>query len=330
MRIPHRNRARRALQAALVAAALAASGCGGGRASNIALTERVALAARPILALDPDANWTESFNELIAIGPAAALALAARPELTRPTAPDDLPVFTRTSLIAALLHPSEGVRVSGSCFTTTLSLLHVMVHVRGRSVGDLVWRGGPAPRRWHDLFPAEFNHAVADEIDVERDRQAIRAWLARRRGEPSSIRLARSLAPRVEHLWHLLGRRLADEWFLPSTPDVIRCARPGEPALLRAACVDYNLVRAACIWLGSRDDPDVESRLIGLVASDSPVIAHNARFALRYSPDERIRRALEAFPDDRAPTSPPPPDASVPQRVLRFESTDRVARLGIR
>ncbi len=83
---------------------------------------------------------------------------------------------------------------------------------------------------------------------------------------------------------------------------------PTEGALFRLTTCDYNLVRAACLRLGSSPDPAVRDRLIELLASPAPIVAHNARFALRYSPDERVRAILRRH-DSAANSQPAAPPA---------------------
>lgn len=63
--------------------------------------------------------------------------------------------------------------------------------------------------------------------------------------------------------------------------------------MILEATEDYNLVRAACLWLVQR--AEAEERLIERVASPSEVVAHNARFALLHSPNPSIRAAVERY-----------------------------------
>ena len=100
-------------------------------------------------------------------------------------------------------------------------------------------------------------------------------------------------------MWRLLARRYADQWdYAPESTAVLCGAPPRGPPLLEIPTEDYNLVRAACVWLGSSSDNAVQERLIELVGNPSPIVAHNARFALRYSPDPRIRAVLERYATD--------------------------------
>jgi len=87
-----------------------------------------------------------------------------------------------------------------------------------------------------------------------------------------------------------------------------------QPAPLAASLIqvdteDYNLVRAACIWLGESSESGVLDGLIIRVGHPSEVVAHNAKFALRFSRDPRIRELMERYkhvgeetPADAAPS----------------------------
>ena len=134
------------------------------------------------------------------------------------------------------------------------------------------------------------------QIDVEADRQAMRRWWLAHVGQPSSLVRTRPLRPRAEHLWSLLSRRYADRWTYQPLPEPILCAGQGRGAeMLESATADYNLVRTACIWLGSSQDAAIQNRLIDLVGSPLPVVAHNSRFALKHSRDKRVRETLLEF-----------------------------------
>lgn len=265
----------------------------------------IAAAARPLLTLDPDAVWTDHFNRLVACGPVAIAWLMEQPAMTRPAAPDDLRVLLHTSLVRLLADPaSQPPPLSATCFETTLGLLYFDVKANGRRLGTVVWAEAVPPRAWHDLYPADFDHAAAATIDLEADRRALRDWWQAQRRHSTPSADTRPLAPRAAHLWRILSRRLADRWdYQPELRAVLCAAGPRGPALLELPTRDYNLVRAACVWLGSRGEADVQRQLIELVACPLPTVAHNARFALGYSPDERIRAVLRRYtrPDEEGP-----------------------------
>ena len=75
--------------------------------------------------------------------------------------------------------------------------------------------------------------------------------------------------------------------------DFLAAAQSPQPTLIRAESKTYDLVRAVCVLLGTRSDPAVQDRLIELVASRSDIVSHNARFALGFAADPRIRALLE-------------------------------------
>ena len=221
---------------------------GGCLAPGHALTpgERaVAAAARPILTLDPDAVWTDCFNRLVELGPESIAYLMQQPAMTRPAAPDDLSTLLHASLIR-LLAGSAGVpRLSATSFETTLNVLHFDLKVGGRRIGTIVMPRPQPPRAWHELYPADFNHALAAQVDVEADRQALREWWLARRGQAATQVAARRLTPQSRHLWHVLTRRYADRWQYQPEPRAVLCAAAaGSPALLDIPTYDYNLVRA--------------------------------------------------------------------------------------
>jgi len=262
----------------------------------------VAEAARPILAMDPDAVWTESYNRLVELGPASLDYLFRQPVMTRPAAPDDLSLLLHTSLIRLLIDRSASPpRLHMTGLETALGLVHLDLKVLGRRVGTVAWFEPEPPRGWHELYPLDFDHGLAANVDLEADREALERWWRIQRGRGARIGMARPLEPRCEDLWRLLARRLADVWdYMPEPRAVLCSGSPPAPALIRLPTYDYNLVRAACVWLGSRGGGEVPTRLIELIGSASPVVAHNARFALRYSPDERIRRLLRRYDGDKA------------------------------
>jgi hypothetical protein len=279
-----------------------------------ALTERdhvIARAARPILTLDSDACWTDSFNTLVETGPDAVAWLMRQPAITEPAAPDDLRVMMHTSLVRLLVSRAAGPpELSATTLETGLSLLHFELKVGGESVGPIIWEPGAPPGRWPALFPAMFDHVVAGGIDVEGDRRALVDWWRRRQREP--VPLAPPLRPVAAHLWPVLSRRYADRWEYNPDPRPLHCSaraagrarpavfskcalQPRGDALLELPTADYNLVRAACIWLGRQSATETQNRLIALIGSENVTIAHNARFALRFSPDERIRAVLRRY-----------------------------------
>jgi hypothetical protein len=152
------------------------------------------------------------------------------------------------------------------------------------------------PATWPALYPADFDHAAGASVDLEADRRALRAWWAAQQANPAAALVNRQLEPQHQHLWRLLARRYVDRWEYAPESTVVRCvAPPRGPALLDIPTADYNLVRAACVWLGSLPDQRVQDRLIELVGSPLPIVAHNARLALLYSPDPRIRALLERY-----------------------------------
>lgn len=69
-------------------------------------------------------------------------------------------------------------------------------------------------------------------------------------------------------------------------------APPPRTTLIDLQTYEYNLVRAACIWLGARGDTAVRERLVDCVGSGSPVLSYNACFALSYADDPRIREVV--------------------------------------
>jgi hypothetical protein len=281
----------------------AVSGCLSPRLSPAASDSVVAAAARPILALDADAVWTEAYNRLVELGPASIDYLIRQPAMTQPAAPDDLGVLLHTSLVRLLADPAAGPpRLSASCLETTLEVLHFDLRVKSRPLGTIVVAEGSMPSAWHDLYPADFDHALAGQIDLEADRQALCDWWRTRRNHGGPLVTTGRLEPQAKYLWPLLSRRYADRWeYQPETRAVLCAAPPRGPALLEIRAADYNLVRGACIWLGSSSDPAVQAGLIDSAGSPSPVVAHNARFALGHSPDERIRRVLRRYETQATP-----------------------------
>lgn len=270
----------------------------------------IAAAARPLLTLDPDAVWTDCFNELVAHGSDSLAYLFGQPAMQRPAAPDDLNVLIHTSLIRALAG-RQAPRLTASCFETTLGVLHFDVRVLGRPLGTVVITGVP-PAAWPDLFPAEFDQRRAAGINLEADRQALQAWWALRGQQGTALTLAPPLQPASAHLWRLLARQYADAWLYELKPHAVRCAAEGPPrqqVLMQATTRDYNVVRATCIWLGRQTAPEIRQRLIELVGSRLQVVAYNARFALRHSGDPAIIELLDRYA--------PPDPATVPKPTRR-------------
>jgi hypothetical protein len=280
----------------VVALANGLSGCVSEVRAPLRLLRAVETAARPILEMHPDANWTACYNRLVELGPDSIEYLARQPAMQETAAPDDLRVMLHTSLLRLLACRATAPPLTANCFETTLNLVHFDVKVDGQRIGETRLTTPRVPRAWHDLYPTGFDHTLAAEIDVDADRRAMLAWWREHRGEQAA-RLARGpLRPHAAHLWPVLSRRYADVWIYELEPRAILCALPpARSALLREPTHDYNLVRAACIWLGTDETAEVETQLIELVAHPAPIVAHNARFALRYSPDPRIRDVLERY-----------------------------------
>ena len=280
----------------LFLAGLSLTGCVPARARLSPLERQIEAAARPILTMDPNVVWTDSYNRLRELGPDSIAYLAEHPTLREPAAPDDLRVMLHTSLLRMLAHPSTRPPLTANCLETSLDLLHFDLKVAGHRLGTVVQSAATTPATWHALYPADFGHALAAHIDVEADRQALRAWWLLYRDRPQMLINPSPLRPRTERIWTVLPRRYADRWSYVPRTHVVRCGdSPEEPALFHGPAHDYNLVRAACVWLGSSEDPAIRDRLIGLVASPSPVVAHNAIFALGFARDPRIREVLDRY-----------------------------------
>lgn len=279
-------------------------GCAAPLPARVARLREVETAARPLLEMWPDANWTACYNRLLELGPTSIDYLVSRPIMRRRAAPDDLRVMLHTSLLRLLAEPGAAPRLSVSCFETTLDVLHFNPKVRGRPLGQVCLPTARLPQAWHDLYPADFNHALAADVDVETDRRIMLRWWRARRGAATTL-VRRPLRPRPDYLWAVLSRRFADVWTYQARPEVWRCSwPPGRSALFRGTSYDYNLVRAVCIWLGSSDLPGTQDRLIELVAHPSEIVAYNARFALQHSRDPRIREVLERYKEPRDPAPP--------------------------
>jgi hypothetical protein len=260
---------------------------------------RIAAAARPLLTLAPDAVWTDHFNTLVAEGPAAIEWLMRQPALTQPAHPDSLQVMLHTSLVRLLAHPAHAPKLSASAFETTLGVLHFDPRAFGEPLGPVLITGHQPPARWTDLYPTQFDQVRGGAVALEADRQILQTWWRLHRNDPMAT-LGHPLTPQTDRLWPLLARRYADAWhYQPEAGVVLVSSPPREPVLLQLTTYDYNLTRAACIWLGSRDTPAVTSRLIELVGHPARMVAYNARLALRYSPDERVRNLIAEF-DEKA------------------------------
>lgn len=275
---------------------------------NLAMRRQFAeleAAARPLLEMDPDANWTVCYNRLLDFGLTSVDYLLRQPVMQRPAAPDDVRVMLHTSLLRLLASPATVPRLSVNCFETSLDILHLDLKVRGRRLGDVCLPPTRFPTAWHDLYPTDFNHNLAAEIDLERDRQTMIRWWQAHRTDAVTLLARRPLRPRAKHLWALLSRRYADVWTYELRPSVYLCGLPPTgAALLWSRTQDYNLVRAACIWLGTSDSPSVQRQLIELVVHPSQVVAHNARFALAHNLDPRIRDLLNRHREAARPSIP--------------------------
>lgn len=275
-------------------------GCVTGAGRHRPADAAIVAAAKPILTLDPEAVWTERYNQLVARGTESLRYLAEHPRLQRPAAPDDLAVMVHLNLLRLLAHPAmQPPRLSATCLETTLDVLHCDIRVSGKPIGKLVWLDGATVSAWHDLYPEDFDHGRAARVNVERDRRAMLAWWKRAlsRGWPLAVR--GRLTPQARHLWSVMSRYRADRWnYLPNR-GVTHCGSVGRPSLLGGLRRDYNLVRASCIWLGTRNLPAVQTQLIELVGSSVPAASYNARFALRRSPNGAIRALIERFDAER-------------------------------
>ena len=266
-------------------------------------TQRAVLTqARPILTLDPDADWTDAYNSLLKHGADAIDVLINRPVMTTAARPGDLRVLLHTSLIRLLSGARDAPRLSLTAFETSLGLLHLDLKVDAKRIGALFQHDRIPPADWHDLLPGDFDHALAAEVDLERDRRALRDWWRARREAPHLT--PPPLQPGADSLWTVLSRRYADRWEYAARPAAYSCAQDnGTPPLMILPTYDYNLVRAACVRLGSDPDPRVQAQLIELVGHPRGVVRHNAVVALEHSRDPRIRALLERF-KQREPAEP--------------------------
>lgn len=254
--------------------------------------------AHAILSLDADADWTSAFNRLAAEPPYDVIAwICSQPAMKRSAAPDDLETLLHTSLIR-LLAGHAAPPLTLNCYETTFDLLHFDPRVDGRPLGEVCIPPGSNPRAWHDVYPHRVDQRLAERIDAEADRRRILGWCRTAAGTGQSD--ARRLNPQVDDVLPLLRRRYADCWLYETDRKAMLVAAgppqlgPGT-ALMQVATNDYNLVRAACIWLGARQDGATQQQLIALIADDSPVVVHNTMFALRFSRDPRIRETIERY-----------------------------------
>ncbi len=294
----------------LTALLLATGGCAAAGRALSPPQRAVQAAAEPILKLDPQADWTAAFNQLVEIGPEALDWLMMQPPMTRPVAPDDLRAMVHHSLVRLLSEPRSAPKLSILCLDTTGGLLSFEPKVRGRALGPVYQPSPQPPRRWHDLYTAEFDHALGREADAERDRRSLLDWYGQRRRDRLAAWGATRLSPRFEHVVLLLRRRPANLWTFDPHDAVTLCsaAQSDPPAMLKHSTYDYNVVRSACIWLGSSSRDQQRMQLIELLASPNETVAYNARFALQFCPDPRIREVL-----DRYNRSEPPPPTHEPE-----------------
>lgn len=301
-------------------------GCARGSAA-LGISRSIQESARPLLELDPDANWTACYNRLIDAGPRVIDQLVHDPVMQTPAGADDLEVALRSSLVRILAPPDGAPRLSLICYETAYDLLHLAPKIYGRSPGEPRMVTGARPADWRGLYLDEFNLSLAVHVDVDADRRAILAWWEQRRDDPQRWITRRKLSPRGEQVLALLSRRRADVWtYQPGDEALILCStsagaarRPWlapqrrfllneePPGSWSVAAYDYNVVRAACIWLGQSDDLALRGRLIEAVGSESPVESYNARFALGFCPDPRIRAIVERYNErpSAAPEEPP-------------------------
>ncbi|MBI5866025.1 MAG: hypothetical protein HZB38_16275 [Planctomycetes bacterium] len=252
---------------------------------------------KPLLSLDPDAEWTSCFNRLLADPARAIDRINRRPAMQTRSAPDSLETLLHTSLIRLLAGP-DTPRLTFTCFETSLDLLHFDPKSAGRPLGEVCIPPNTPIRSWADLYPQRVDHALAAQVDAEADRRAIRKWWAEASIRPLRFPVRR-LQPHGDNLWPLLERRYADLWLyeVERRPVLVSDEHRGHTAvaLLQVPSSDYNLVRAAAIWLGKNASFDEQQQLIELVADPRPIVSHNAVFALRFCPDPRIRDAIERY-----------------------------------
>jgi hypothetical protein len=278
---------------------LALAGCAAPGPSLTPRQREIESAARPILALDPDVEWNARFNRLIEFGGEAIDYLVSQPALQHRAAPDDLETLLHTSLIR-LLGGRGAPALTLNCYETTLDLLHFDPRVDGRPLGEICIPVGMTPTAWHDVYPHRVARQLVQRVDAEADRQAIVEWWrqARQRGQTSAS--GRELRPQLADVAPVLSRRYADVWVYETDRKAVLVSNPAAQlvpgtALMQVATTDYNLVRAACIWLGTRTDDAAQQRLIELIGDESPITVHNALFSLRFSRDPRIRQTIQRY-----------------------------------
>lgn len=275
---------------------IAGSGC----VPVISTQRQIARRAGPILTLDADANWTACVNALIRLGPASVDWLMRRPCMQRPAPPDDLAVLMHVSLVGLLMPAAGRPELTTTALQVRHGLVYFEIRVRKRVVGEAIWQR-PAAATWPALLVRGFRPALADQSDLEHDRRQLVAWWRERRTTPAELVRRRRYRPRTEKLWRLLAWHPADRW-TPSGHASELCGQRDDLSLtLPLQRADYNLVRAACIWLGSRDQASVQGRLIDLVGSEVAVVRHNALFALGFSPDVRVRALLKRWREQAEP-----------------------------
>lgn len=192
-----------------------------------------------------------------------------------------------------------------SALDISLDLLHFDVKVGGHPLGELALLTPAIPRSCFDLYPGEIDSDLAAELDVDADRIVLlKAW----ESQQTALRgPGQPLRPQARWLFPLLGRRYADRWQyeLSEKATLISWPAPasqGVPPMLVGESYDYNLVRAACVWLGAVNETATSTSLIEMVGAPSLVAAHNARFALRHSPNAGIRALIEKY--ERTPPRP--------------------------
>lgn len=282
-----------------LAVLLALAGCAAPGSSLTPRQREIEAAARPILALDPGVEWNAHFNRLVEFGGEAIDYLIAQPVFQRRAAPDDLDTLLHTSLIR-LLCGRDAPALTLSCYETTLDLLHFDPRVDGQPLGEICIPPGMTPTAWHDVYPHRVARRLAERVDAEADRRAIVAWWRAARQRGLTLVSGRALRPKLDDVVPVLGRRYADVWVYETDRKAVLVADgPGQltpgTALMQVATTDFNLVRAACVWLGTRTDDAAQQSLIELISDESPITVHNAIFALRFSRDPRIRETIQRY-----------------------------------
>lgn len=281
--------------AALIAMQLSLAGCVNSEGRVAPRDRIIAAAAEPLLRLEADAVWTDAYNRLLEHGSDSIHWLLRQPAMRNQASPDDLDTLLHTSLIRILAGRS-GPELRFRAYETTLDLLYFDPRVDGRPLGEICIPPNAVLTQWHDAFPHRIDRGLARQIDAEAERQTVLAWWAN--GNSAPIAPPPPLAPDPERLWPLLTRRLADVWQydVDRRPVLVSAGgQRGGNALLEIPTRDYNLVRAACIWLGTRGDEPTQRRLMDLINNPRVVVSHNALFALRFSPDPRVRETIERY-----------------------------------